>query len=119
MDDLREGIGLRGYGQLNPLHEYQKEGFLLFKALIANLRETLIRRLYMYEVPDPAVLIAEIEAEQARRERIEEVMRMNSNNEEHDDEKFPKFGKAKRDELRKLRRNLLTVLMSSKGDDFL
>ncbi|MDY6089822.1 MAG: preprotein translocase subunit SecA [Bdellovibrionota bacterium] len=104
MDDLREGIGLRGYGQLNPLHEYQKEGFLLFKALIANLRETLIRRLYMYEVPDPAVLIAEIEAEQARRERIEEVMRMNSNNEEDDDEKFPKFGKAKRDELRKLRR---------------
>ena len=104
MDDLREGIGLRGYGQLNPLHEYQKEGFLLFKALIANLRETLIRRLYMYEVPDPAVLIAEIEAEQARRERIEEVMRMNSNNEEDDDEKFPKFGKAKRDELRKIRR---------------
>ena len=29
---------------------------------------------------------------------------MNSNNEEDDDEKFPKFGKAKRDELRKLRR---------------
>ena len=58
----------------------------------------------MYEVPDPAVLIAEIEAEQARRERIEEVMRMNSNNEEDDDEKFPKFGKAKRDELRKIRR---------------
>ena len=105
MDDLRDGIGLRGYGQLNPLHEYQREGFLLFESLINMLKETLIRRLYSYDVPDASTLIAEIEAEKARRERLEEVMRMNSNNEEDDDDdKFPKFGKAKRDELRKLRR---------------
>ena len=36
MDHLKEGIGLRGYAQLNPLVEYQKEGFTMFEALMAR-----------------------------------------------------------------------------------
>ena len=34
MDYLREGIGLRGYGQRDPLVEYKKEGYLLFQNLL-------------------------------------------------------------------------------------
>ena len=37
MEHMKEGIGLRGYGQLDPLKEYQKEGFALFGELILTL----------------------------------------------------------------------------------
>ncbi len=43
MDHMKEGIGLRGYGQLDPLREYKKEGFALFEELMDRIREeTLI-----------------------------------------------------------------------------
>lgn len=76
MDHLREGIGLRGYGQLNPLYEYQKEGFTLFQSMLAILRETVIRKLFYYEVPEPKELLEQLEAEQKRRAAIEQQMRM-------------------------------------------
>ncbi len=76
MDHLREGIGLRGYGQLNPLYEYQKEGFTLFQSMLAILRESVIRKLFYYEVPEPKELLEQLEAEQKRRAAIEQQMRM-------------------------------------------
>jgi preprotein translocase subunit SecA len=39
MQSMKEGIGLRGYGQLDPLREYQKEGFALFEELMDRIRE--------------------------------------------------------------------------------
>jgi preprotein translocase subunit SecA len=39
MESMKEGIGLRGYGQLDPLTEYKKEGFSLFDELMTRLRE--------------------------------------------------------------------------------
>lgn len=45
MDFLREGIGLRGYGQRDPKLEYKKEGFILFQDLLANIREGVFRTL--------------------------------------------------------------------------
>ncbi|MBW2610168.1 MAG: preprotein translocase subunit SecA [Deltaproteobacteria bacterium] len=39
MGHMKEGIGLRGYGQLDPLREYQKEGFALFEGLMDRVRE--------------------------------------------------------------------------------
>jgi preprotein translocase subunit SecA len=39
MDSMKEGIGLRGYGQLDPLREYQKEGYALFEELMGRIRE--------------------------------------------------------------------------------
>ena len=76
MDHLREGIGLRGYGQKNPLHEYQKEGFSMFQALLASLRETVVRQVFYYELPEPKEYMAYLEAEQRRREKLEEQMRL-------------------------------------------
>ncbi|GLB47144.1 protein translocase subunit SecA [Philodulcilactobacillus myokoensis] len=37
MDQLRQSIGLRGYGQLNPLVEYQREGYQMFEEMIADI----------------------------------------------------------------------------------
>ena len=76
MDHLREGIGLRGYGQKNPLYEYQKEGFLMFQQMIIAFKENVVRKLFYYQVPDAQELIAHFEAERARREKIEEQMRL-------------------------------------------
>ena len=38
MDQLRQSIGLRGYGQLNPLVEYQDSGYRMFEEMISNIR---------------------------------------------------------------------------------
>ncbi len=46
MEHMKEGIGLRGYGQLDPLREYQKEGFALFQELMDRIREETLRTLF-------------------------------------------------------------------------
>ncbi|MFM1848259.1 MAG: hypothetical protein RL417_1733 [Pseudomonadota bacterium] len=76
MDHLREGIGWRGMGQKNPLHEYQREAFVLFQELMMTLREQVVRRLYYYHAPDPRELVAHFEAEKQRREAVEENMQL-------------------------------------------
>ncbi|MFH2012367.1 MAG: preprotein translocase subunit SecA [Pseudomonadota bacterium] len=50
MDHLREGIGLRGYGQKNPLHEYQREGYGMFMDMINHIKEDSIEKLYMVKL---------------------------------------------------------------------
>lgn len=67
MDHLRDGIGLRGYSQKNPLHEYQREGFLLFQRMLGGMKEGVVRRLFYYQVPEPAELMKGIQAEHERR----------------------------------------------------
>lgn len=42
MDHLKEGIGLRAYGQKDPLLEYKKEGFQLFSEMMASIKEQII-----------------------------------------------------------------------------
>ncbi|MHB1285474.1 MAG: preprotein translocase subunit SecA [Leptospirales bacterium] len=42
MDHLKEGIGLRGYGQKDPLVEYRREGFTLFEQFVKEVQESLI-----------------------------------------------------------------------------
>jgi len=50
MDHLKEGIGLRGYAQKDPLKEYQREGFDLFSDLIARIKEESLKRLFLVKV---------------------------------------------------------------------
>ncbi len=52
MDYLKEGIGLRGYGQRDPLVEYKKESFDMFQAMMDRIEEDTIRYLYFLQ---PAV----------------------------------------------------------------
>ncbi|MBN1656214.1 MAG: preprotein translocase subunit SecA [Deltaproteobacteria bacterium] len=50
MDSLREGIGLRGYGQRDPKKEYQKEGFSLFLDLMQNVKAGVIHKMYHFRL---------------------------------------------------------------------
>jgi preprotein translocase subunit SecA len=50
MDYLREGIGLRGYGQRDPLIEYQREGYDMFGAMMEGIKEESVGHLFNLEV---------------------------------------------------------------------
>ncbi len=50
IDDLREGIGLRGYGQRDPLVEYKNEAFTMFERLIATIDKEIVYRIYKVQV---------------------------------------------------------------------
>ncbi len=50
MDHLKEGIGLRGYGQKNPLQEYQKEGYDLFEDMIRRMESDIVEKLWSVQV---------------------------------------------------------------------
>ncbi len=50
MDHLKEGIGLRGYGQKNPLQEYQKEAFTMFEELSDRMQEDVVEKLFTVQV---------------------------------------------------------------------
>ena len=65
MDDLREGIGLRAYGQRDPLLEYRFEAFEMFQEMVASIQEECVRMLFR-------VRLAEREAPQAR-DRLQEA----------------------------------------------
>jgi preprotein translocase subunit SecA len=49
LDHLKEGIGLRGYGQRDPLIEYKKESFSMFEDLRTRIEEETTRFLYLFE----------------------------------------------------------------------
>lgn len=50
MDNLRRGIGLRGYGNIKPIDAYKKEGFDMFEAMISGIRSEVVRRIYTVRV---------------------------------------------------------------------
>ncbi|MBC8283691.1 MAG: preprotein translocase subunit SecA [Nitrospinae bacterium] len=50
MDHLKEGIGLRGYAQKNPLTEYKKEGFTLFSEMMSRVKEEITEYLFKVQI---------------------------------------------------------------------
>ncbi len=73
LDHLKEGIGLRGYGQRDPLIEYKKESFDMFEQLNARREEETIRYLYLFEPLSVEEQEArEREREEARRKQLRE-----------------------------------------------
>ena len=50
MDHLKEGIGLRGYGQHDPLVEYKKESFDMFEAMMQRFQSDTVRYLYLMQI---------------------------------------------------------------------
>jgi preprotein translocase subunit SecA len=53
MDHLKEGIGLRGYGQKDPLVEYKKESFDMFEGLMERFQEDTTRYLFLMQIIGP------------------------------------------------------------------
>jgi preprotein translocase subunit SecA len=53
MDHLKEGIGLRGYGQRDPLIEYKQEGFMMFQAMVERVKDATVGTLFKIQVLRP------------------------------------------------------------------
>ncbi len=64
MTELRQGIGLRAYGQSDPVVEYKREGFDMFEQMIAAIQEETVRRLFTVRVRTN---------EEIRRERVAKI----------------------------------------------
>ena len=47
MDDLKQGIGLRAYGQHDPVVEYKNEGYEMFQAMVQGIKDETVRRLFL------------------------------------------------------------------------
>jgi preprotein translocase subunit SecA len=71
MDHLKEGIGLRGYGQKDPLDEYKKEGYNLFLSMIETVKEQTVGTLMRVQIVQDDE-VARLEEEQ-RRQREKEL----------------------------------------------
>ncbi|HOG17732.1 MAG TPA: preprotein translocase subunit SecA, partial [Syntrophales bacterium] len=50
MDHLKEGIGLRGYGQKDPVREYQKEGYEMFMEMVHRIKQDTMEKLCMVQI---------------------------------------------------------------------
>ena len=50
MDDLKQGIGLRAYGQHDPVVAYKEEGYQMFEAMVQAIREETIRRMFLVQL---------------------------------------------------------------------
>jgi preprotein translocase subunit SecA len=75
LDHLRESVGLRGYGQKDPLQEYKREAFHLFVDLMRRIKETTLSYLFRIEIEEPSKvsedMISELEEEQVRKKKLE------------------------------------------------
>jgi preprotein translocase subunit SecA len=61
MDHLKEGIGLRGYGQKDPLVEYKKESFSLFESMRDRIEDDIVKYLFFLQAAEAVSLPYEIE----------------------------------------------------------
>ncbi len=68
IDHLKEGIGLRGYGQKDPKQEYKKEAYKLFMEMIIRIREETVEKVFWVRV-EREEDIEELEEEQVERSR--------------------------------------------------
>jgi preprotein translocase subunit SecA len=75
MDYLKEGIGLRGYGQKNPLNEYKREGFQMFGRMVEAVKSQIVSSLMRVRVVREDD-VERLEAERRKRHE-QEQLRMN------------------------------------------
>jgi len=83
MDHLKEGIGLRGYGQKNPLDEYKREGYEMFLDLMDTIKQQTVRHLFLIR------LVEENEIERLAREQRERKQQMEMRHGESEEERKP------------------------------
>ncbi len=79
MDHLKEGIGLRGYGQKNPLNEYKREGYNLFIGMVEAVKQHTVANLMRIQiVQDDQLERLEEERRKQRERELEEAKRSNN-----------------------------------------
>jgi len=69
IDHLKEGIGLRGYGQKDPKQEYKKEAFQLFMEMIIRIREETVEKVFWVQVEreEDVEQLEEVQVEKSRK----------------------------------------------------
>ena len=75
MDQLRDGIGLRGYGQRDPKQEYKRDGFAMFQGMLMQIRESVCRDLTWAKIQRPDPEAGEVDAEAEVKAEAEEKAR--------------------------------------------
>jgi preprotein translocase SecA subunit len=70
MDHLKEGISLRGYGQRNPLQEYQKEGFAMFEEVIGKIQEDAVQKVFTVQLAREEDLARQQDRRRRQNERL-------------------------------------------------
>ena len=83
MDHLREGIGLRGYAQKDPLREYRKEGYETFTGLLERFNEEVCNKLFLVQP------VSDVDIERLERRRRIEQERMVIGRGEEEEKKKP------------------------------
>src|SRR5271163_1178271 len=69
LDHLKEGIGLRGYGQKDPLVEFKKEAFVLFEDMMDRIDTEAVRFLFLMQPAKPEAEAKQIEERQRRQQK--------------------------------------------------
>ena len=70
MDQLKEGIGLRGYGQRDPLVEYKKESFDTFQQMMNTIEEESLRYLFLLQPVEEQEKVREMERRQRKQDLV-------------------------------------------------
>ena len=90
MDHLKEGIGLRGYGQKNTPQEYKREGYNLFMSMVEAVRlHTVANLMRIQVVQEDELARLEEERRQAREQQLEEAKRLSRAQEEEKSANVP------------------------------
>jgi preprotein translocase subunit SecA len=71
MEALREGIGLRGYGQKDPKQEYKKEGFSIFGQMMGSIGRNVSEKLFHMQVVQDGAEAQQQQAQKKARRTIE------------------------------------------------
>jgi len=85
MDHLREGIGLRGYAQKDPLYEYKKEGFDMFSSIVMRFNEEVCEKLFKVQ----PVSDEDMQRMDEKRKKEEEKMVLGRGEDQGDEVKQP------------------------------
>ncbi|KAF1075300.1 preprotein translocase subunit SecA [Halodesulfovibrio sp. MK-HDV] len=94
MDHLREGIGLRGYGQRDPKQEYKREGFELFQDMLFRIRENVFKALTRLRIQRPEEEEQEILRDEFRHKEETDVTYSGSEDEHKPSKRTePKIGR--------------------------
>jgi preprotein translocase subunit SecA len=73
MDHLKEGIGLRGYGQKDPLLEYKKEGYAMFSAMMDRFAEDVVGKLFRVQIKQEQVSqVSNLEIAKRKQQQVTE-----------------------------------------------
>ena len=94
LEQLRQVIGLRGYGQKNPIDEYKRESFNLFQNLLEKIKENIVIFLSNMEITITDQMQKELSKDIIKTERIDGcLLNDNENNKISRNERCPATGK--------------------------